>query len=109
MVLTRFALEGMETLFSTMEDIRRHNAELEYLGCVVTVLDTRKVVQRNVMQHLSRHEEARLHPVRIRTDKSIEEAQVVGEPVVCFDVSSKSSKDYLRLARELEEVFDAAR
>lgn len=104
-ILEGFAIEGLETLLDTIEQVRPYNPDVEYLGCVVTILDTRKRSQRKILRHLERHEDARLIDVRVRTDARVNDAQILNVPVRVHDASAKAARDYDRLAHHFEEVI----
>lgn len=102
-ILEGFAIEGLETLLDTIEQVRPYNPDVQYVGSVVTIHDTRKRSQRSILRHLERHEDARLLRKRIRTDARVNDAQILNLPVREHDPSSKAARDYDRLAEYLEQ------
>jgi len=105
-ILEKFAIDGLENLLATIDQVRHYNEDLDYIGCVVTNLDTRKTSQRKIMLHLERHEDASLFSRHIRTDAKMGEAQLAESPVLHYAPKSKSSKDYHKLAEAIQEVID---
>lgn len=73
------------------------------MGIAVTKVDTRKSYFKQTMETLKEQEDVRVFDTYIRVDSSVEWAQDNSVPVVAYKKSSRSAKEYMELAKEIEE------
>jgi len=97
-----YALEGLARLLDTVERIRRGlNPQLEVEGIVLTMMDRRANLCRQVESEVREHFRDRVFATEIPRNVRLSEAPSHGKPVLLYDIHSKGAKSYLRLAEEL--------
>ena len=97
-----YALEGLARLLDTVERIRRGlNPRLEVEGIVLTMMDRRANLCRQVETEVREHFGDRVFATAIPRNVRLSEAPSHGKPILLYDIHSKGAKSYLRLAEEL--------
>jgi len=97
-----YALEGLARLLDTIERIRRGlNPGLEIEGIVLTMMDRRANLCRQVETEVRTHFGDRVFATAIPRNVRLSEAPSHGKPILLYDIHSKGAKSYLRLAEEL--------
>lgn len=97
-----WGLFGLANMFEFLGAVRQISPELELMGIAVTKVDTRKSYFKQTMETLKEQEDVRVFETFIRVDSSIEWAQDNSVPVVAYKKSSRSAKEYMELAKEIE-------
>ncbi len=97
-----FALRGVAMLTDTIAKVQdRLNADLELLGIVATMFDSRTLHSREVLARvLEAFGETVFHTVIRRTVK-FPETTVAGEPITTYASASQAADSYRMLAREV--------
>jgi chromosome partitioning protein len=97
-----YALEGLAGLMETVELVRREiNPRLALDGIVLTMVDDRNNLSRQVSEEVRRHfGDAVLNTV-IPRNVRLSEAPSHGKPILLYDAQSKGARSYLSLAAEL--------
>jgi chromosome partitioning protein len=99
-----YALRGMALLMDSIEKIReRLNPRLHIDGIVATMVDTRTLHSKEVLQRVHEAFGTRLFDTYIRKTVRFAEAPVVGEPILTYAPSSAGAKAYRDLAQEVME------
>jgi chromosome partitioning protein len=97
-----YALEGLARLLDTIERIRRGlNPRLEVEGILLTMMDRRVNLCRQVEDEVRKHFGDRVFATVIPRNVRLSEAPSHGKPILLYDIQSKGAKSYLRLAEEL--------
>lgn len=97
-----FALEGLGQLLNTIKIVRQHlNTELEIEGVVLTMFDTRTRLSDQVADEVRKYFEDRVFKTIIHRNVRLAEAPSFGKPALLYDSTSKGSKNYLALAKEI--------
>jgi len=97
-----YALEGLARLLDTIERIRRGlNPRLEVEGIVLTMMDRRANLCRQVENEVRKHFGDRVFATAIPRNVRLSEAPSHGKPILLYDIHSKGAHSYLRLAEEL--------
>src|ERR1700756_5210592 len=97
-----FALEGISELLDTVERIRSGlNPELGIEGVVLTMLDDRTSLARQVTAELKKYFGEKLCTTTIPRNIRLAEAPSHGKPALLYDVRSKGAESYIRLAKEI--------
>ena len=97
-----FALEGISELLDTVERIRGGlNPELGIEGVVLTMLDDRTSLARQVTAELKKYFGEKLCTTTIPRNIRLAEAPSHGKPALLYDVRSKGAESYIRLAKEI--------
>lgn len=104
-VQTEFlALHGMSNLLHTIDLVReRWNPHLEVGGIIATRYDSRRVLNREVVENLQEHFGTRLFQTTIRENIALAEAPGFGLDIFSYRPDSHGAEDYLALCREIVE------
>ena len=96
-----FALEGLTDLISTVKSVnKRLNPELKLEGIVMTMYDPRTKLSPEVEAEIKKFFGNKVYETKIPRNIRVSEAPSHGKPVIAYDVSSKGSKAYYKLASE---------
>ncbi len=98
-----WGLFGLANMFEFLEMGKEKVTGLELLGIAITKVDTRKNYFKQTKQTLEELEGVRIFESCIRVDSTVEWAQDNSAPVVAYRKSSRSAKEYLGLAKEIEQ------
>ena len=97
-----FALEGISQLMDTVERIKEsfsHNLEIE--GILLTMYDDRTNLTKQVADDLKEFFQDQVFKTVIPRSIRLAEAPSYGKPILQYDVRSKGSESYIRLAKEI--------
>ena len=97
-----WGLFGLANMFEFVQTVKGIAPELEVMGIAITKVDERKNYFKQTMATLSELEDTYVFKNYIRVDSSIEWAQDNSKPVVAFKKSSRSAKEYMELAKEVD-------
>jgi chromosome partitioning protein len=101
-----YALEGLARLLETIELVRESlNPALVLEGVVLTMIDARNNLCRQVADEVRSHLGDRVLDTEIPRNVRLSEAPSHGRPVLLYDVRSKGAVAYLRVAEELLRRF----
>jgi len=104
-LLERFSIKGLSSLFETVKEIKQVNQKLN-LKFYINKYD------RRLKHSLEYHEEIKMQVKNsllkslIRTDADISKSQVINQNIFEFNSKSKTSEDYINLAKEIEEIIN---
>jgi len=97
-----YALEGLGQLMRTVELVRdSFNERLELEGVLLTMVDMRNSLARQVASEVKKHFGEKVYTTYIPRNVTVSEAPSHGKPVMLYDVSSKGAQSYLALAQEV--------
>lgn len=97
-----FAMEGLGRLLGNVERIREsYNPELELLGIVLTMYDSRINLSRQVQDEIREYFKEKVFQTVIPRNVALAEAPSHGKPVLSYNASSSGAKAYLDLVQEL--------
>lgn len=97
-----FALEGISQLIDTIDGIKEsfhHNLRIE--GILLTMYDDRTNLTKQVAADLKEFFEDEVFKTIIPRSIKLAEAPSHGKPILLYDVSSKGSESYIKLAKEI--------
>lgn len=98
-----YALEGLSQLLETMQHVRKGvNPDLELLGVVATMHDSRTTLADNVYEELKKHFGEKLFTTVIPRNVRLAEAPSYGKTVLEHDRWSKGARAYKQLAKEID-------
>ena len=104
-----FALRGVALLVETVERVKdRLNATLEIDGILATMVDSRTLHSREVLERLEQAFGEQLFDTRIRRTIKFPDASVANEPITSYAPSHPGADAYRRLAREVITRGDVA-
>lgn len=97
-----YALEGLGQLLETVKLIReRMNSNLEVLGVVLTMYDSRTTLSQQVYGEVKKHFPGKVFDTVIPRNVRLAEAPSHGVPVGIYDRWSKGARAYKSLAKEV--------
>lgn len=97
-----FALEGLGQLLNTIKIVRQHlNMDLKIEGVLLTMYDTRTRLSDQVTDEVKKYFDDRVFETIVARNIRLAEAPSFGKPALLYDSTSKGSKNYLALAREI--------
>jgi len=99
-----FAMEGLTELTRTLSRIRASlNPALDYEGILLTMLDERTLLTRQVTSEIREYFGDRVFETVIPRNVRLGEAPSFGKPILLYDIRSRGAQAYLDLAREVIE------
>lgn len=105
-----FALEGLSDLVNTIKRIYRNlNPDLELIGLLRVMFDSRVTLQQQVSDQLESHFGDKVFKVIVPRNVRLAEAPSHGLPGVIYDRSSRGAKAYLAFGEELIRRVGASR
>jgi chromosome partitioning protein len=97
-----YALEGLGQLLETMQLVRKGlNPNLELLGVVLTMVDSRTTLSNQVMAEVHKHFPGKVFQTVIPRNIRLAEAPSHGLPVGAYDRWSKGARAYKMLTKEV--------
>lgn len=97
-----FALEGLSQLMRTVDLVKANlNTGLAIQGVVLTMVDTRNNLSRQVEDDVRAHFGDKVYKTVIPRNVRVSEAPSFGKPVLLYDLQCAGSQAYAGLAREL--------
>lgn len=99
-----YALEGLGQLLDVMQRVRQGlNPQLELLGIVVTMHDSRTSLSDQVVDELKTHFKDKLMKTIVPRNVRLAEAPSFGKSIMEHDKWSKGARSYKSLAKEVED------
>lgn len=96
-----YALEGLGQLMNTVNMVKQSiKPELEVMGAVITMFDSRTKLSQQVLEELYKHFPNRIFRSVIPRSVRLAEAPSFGQSILHYDPESKAAKAYERLATE---------
>ncbi len=100
-----YALEGLSQLLRTIDMVRDGlHPQLDILGAVLTMFDSRNKLAMDVMNELHRFFPNRVFRSVIPRNVRLAEAPSFGRPIMEYDPWSKGAKAYERLTKEILDL-----
>jgi chromosome partitioning protein len=97
-----YAMEGLGQLLETMKLVRKGmNPTLELIGVLVTMMDSRTMLSKQVLAEIQKHFPGKVFETTIPRNVRIAEAPSHGEPVGKYDKWSKGARAYKALTKEI--------
>ena len=97
-----YALEGLAGLLETVEHVRQHlNPSLGLAGIVLTMVDHRNNLSRQVEAEVRAHFGEKVFSTVIPRNVRLSEAPSHGKPILLYDIHSKGAVSYLALAETI--------
>jgi chromosome partitioning protein len=104
-----YALEGLARLMETTELVKAElNPELSLEGIVLTMVDMRNNLARQVEAEVRQHFGDKVYRTRIPRNIRLSEAPSHGEPILLYDIHSRGAVAYLKLSEEILAKLDLA-
>jgi len=101
-----YALEGLARLMDTVGLVQEHlNPALSLQGIVLTMVDMRNNLSRQVEAEVRSHFADKVYRTRIPRNVRLSEAPSHGKPIILYDIQSRGAIAYLRLGEEVLAGF----
>jgi chromosome partitioning protein len=98
----KWALSGTQQLFEIVHLVQnRLNRDLKILGLLLTMVDTRTVLSREIVAHLREAHGDLVFPTIIKTASKLAEAAVADSDILTYARNSDAAQAYRQLAVEL--------
>lgn len=100
-----YSLEGMRELFNTIELVReRLNSELEIMGILATLFDTRTKISHELIQQIRDFFKEMVFRTVIHNNVKLCEAPMFKKPIHLYEPKSQGAKDYWDLSEEVVSI-----
>jgi len=97
-----YSLEGMKELFSTIDIVKeRLNFELEILGILPTLFDTRMKINHQVLAEIREYFKEKVFKTVIHNNVKLCEAPIYKKPIHIYAPKSRGAGDYWSLTDEV--------
>ena len=97
-----YALEGLASLLETVDVVcEQLNPRLSLQGILLTMVDGRNNLARQVEAEARRHFGDKVYRTRIPRNVRLSEAPSYGQPILLYDIHSKGAVAYVKVADEL--------
>ena len=101
---TPWGLFGLANMFEFIGRVQEIAPALEILGVLITKVDERKNYYRQTAETLKELDDIRVFDTVIHVDSAIEWAQDASSTVIDYKRSSRSAKEYTKLAKEVDQL-----
>jgi chromosome partitioning protein len=99
-----YALEGLSQLLQVIQLVRQGlNPNLELLGVLLTMYDSRTTLSNQVKDEIDKHFGEKVFEVVIPRNIRLAEAPSYGKPISDYDKWSKGARAYKKLAKEVHK------
>lgn len=99
-----YALQGLSQLLQIVQMVRQGlNPELELLGVVITMYDSRTTLSNQVKDELDKHFGDKVFETVIPRNVRLAEAPSYGKHIVDYDKWSKGARAYKKLTKEIHK------
>ena len=96
------SLQGLNQILNTVDEVKRElNPALEVLGILGVLVDDRKQLTRDVLEHIQSHYSITVFNSLIRASVKAAEAPSHGLSILAYAPNSKSALDYISLSDEI--------
>ena len=100
------ALQGLTKLKEVVDQIRKRlNKKLKVGGVFITQYDSRKILNRDVVDAIKKHFKEEVFKTKIRDAVAIAEAPTEGVDIFRYSPKSNGAEDYLELSEEIVKRF----
>lgn len=97
-----YALEGISKLLETIKLVKRAlNPDLDILGVLLTMYDTRLVLSKQVEEEIKEFFKNKVFSTVIPRNVKLAEAPSFGKSIFEYDIKSKGAQAYLQLTEEI--------
>jgi chromosome partitioning protein len=105
-----YALEGLSMLASTLERVRSGgiNTDLQLLGIVLTMFDSRLNIAQQVAEEVRTHFPDKVFETIVQRSVRLAEAPSHGKPIILYDFRSPGARNYISLAEEVINAVEKA-
>jgi chromosome partitioning protein len=99
-----YALEGLSQLLSVIQQVRQAlNPNLDILGVLITLYDSRNSLSEQVKKELESYFQAKLFTTVVPRNVRLAEAPSFGKTIIEHDKWSKGARAYKALSKEVQQ------
>jgi len=99
------ALQGLTKLIEVVDKIKRRlNKGLSIGGVFITQYDSRKILNRDVVETIENHFKDEVFKTKIRDNIALAEAPAQGVDIFRYNPKSYGAEDYLKLSKEIANM-----
>lgn len=99
-----YAMEGLSQLLSVIQQVKQAlNPDLDILGIVITLYDSRTSLSDQVKKELEKHFHQKVFSTVIPRNIRLAEAPSFGKTIIEYDKWSKGARAYKALAKEVDK------
>ena len=99
-----YAIEGLKQLLETIDIVKdRFNSNLRIRGMVLTFVENRTILSRDVQRQLREFFGDLIFDTMIHRNVRLAEAPSAGESVITYAATSRGAREYLQLADEVRD------
>ncbi len=96
------ALLGMSQLIKTIETVKKRlNPSLEVTGIIITMFDSRKILNKEVIENVEAYFPDKIFNTKIRNNVALAEAPAQGLDIFSYKPGSNGAEDYNNLVNEI--------
>ena len=96
------ALLGMSQLIKTIETVKKRlNPSLEVTGIIITMFDSRKILNKEVIENVEAYFPDKIFNTKIRNNVALAEAPAQGLDIFSYKPGSNGAEDYHNLVNEI--------
>lgn len=96
------AMQGLAKIKQVIDKVRfRLNKQLEIGGVIATMYDSRKILNRDVVDTIKKYFGEKVFDTKIRDNVALAEAPAQRKDIFSYNKSSIGAKDYLSLCKEI--------
>ena len=96
------ALSGMVQLLQTVNVVKKRiNPQLEITGVIITMFDSRKNLNKEVLERIQEYFPHKVFRSIIRDNISLAEAPSFGQDIFTYKADSRGATDYMSLCKEI--------
>ncbi len=99
-----WGLFGLANMLEFLNEVKQIAPQLSLMGIAITKVDERKNYFKQTIDTLKAIDHVYVFESFIRIDSSIEWAQDNSKPVIAYKKSSRSAKEYMNLAEEVNRI-----
>ena len=99
-----WGLFGLANMLEFLNEVKQIAPNLELMGVAITKVDERKNYFKQTIDTLKAIDNVPVFHAYIRVDSSVEWAQDNSKPVIAYKKSSRSAKEYISLAKEVDNI-----
>jgi chromosome partitioning protein len=102
------AMQGLAKIKQVIQKVKlRLNKKLRIGGVIATMYDSRKILNRDVVQTIKKYFGDMVFETHIRDNVALAEAPAQRKDIFSYNRSSPGAKDYLALSKEIIERMEA--
>ena len=101
-----FAMEGLESILSTLDKVREHiNPGLHWLGVFLVRHNKRNILNKEVAKFMEERYAGKLLKTAIRENIALREAPHEGQDIFSYAPESHGAQDYQSLTQEITDIL----